>query len=210
MVVVRVWVGKESPDVRQERRIKFIRVGDTVRTAGQFKEELTLNRSPWSTFTPRVQGVGWGSCGSLDEACILGEGRLRQITSPYGVGGETGYTAQEDLKSVNSYNTGEGRILRVWFFHSCIPRPSLVLSALSIPGSPHISSFMGLPDKLLLDRKDGRPRAGPGAQKSLAAEVHMANEQMTQTINVQRAAVLHDPLHTRWLSYPILLGSQTT
>ena len=135
----------------------------------------------------------------------LGEGRLRQITSPYGVGGETDYTAQEDLKSVNSYNRGEGRTLRVWFFHSCIPRPSLVLSALSILGSPHISSFMGLSDKLLLDRRDGRPRAGPGAQKSLAAEVHMANEQMAQTINVQWAAVLHDPLHTQMSFIPYLV-----
>ena len=60
----------------------------------------------------------------------VGVGRVRQISSPYGVGGETGYTAQEDLKSVNSYNMGEGRTIRVWFFHSCIPRPSLVLSAL--------------------------------------------------------------------------------
>ena len=57
-------------------------------------------------------------------------GRVRQRTSPYGVGGETGYTAQEDVKSINSYNTGEGRTIRVWFFPSCIPRPSLVLSAL--------------------------------------------------------------------------------
>ena len=44
-----------------------------------------------------------------------------------GVGGETGYTAQEDLKSVNSYNMGEGRTIRVWFFRSCVPRPSLIL-----------------------------------------------------------------------------------
>ena len=57
-------------------------------------------------------------------------GRVRQIPSPYGVGGETGYTAQEDLKSMNSYNTGEGRMIRVWFFPSCLPRPSLVLSAI--------------------------------------------------------------------------------
>jgi len=56
--------------------------------------------------------------------------RVRQIPSPYGVGGETGYTAQENLKSVNSDNMGEGRMIRLWFFHSCIPRPSLVLSAL--------------------------------------------------------------------------------
>ena len=42
----------------------------------------------------------------MDEAHILGgEGRERQISSPYGVGGATGYTAQDDLNSVNSYNT---------------------------------------------------------------------------------------------------------
>ena len=57
-------------------------------------------------------------------------GRIRHILSPYGVGGETGYTAQEDLKSINSDNMGEGRRIRVWFFHSCIPRSSLIFSAL--------------------------------------------------------------------------------
>ena len=145
----------------------------------------------------------------MDEARILGGGRVRQITSPYGVGGETGDTVQEDLKSVSSYTTGEGRTLRVWFFRSCIPRPSLVLSALSILGSPHVSSFMGLSDKLL-DPGDRRPRAGTGAQKSRGAQVHAANEQMTQTVNVQRAAVLQRPVHARRFSYPILLGSQTT
>ena len=35
------------------------------------------------------------------------EGRVRQIPSPCGAGGETGYTAQEDLKSINSHNTGK-------------------------------------------------------------------------------------------------------
>ena len=40
---------------------------------------------------------------------------VRQMPSPYEVGGETGYTAQEDLKSIYSYNTGEGRMIRVWF-----------------------------------------------------------------------------------------------
>ena len=43
-------------------------------------------------------------------------GRVRQIPSPYGVGGETGYTAQEDLKLFNSYNMGEGGTIRVCFF----------------------------------------------------------------------------------------------
>ena len=69
---------------------------------------------PESTFIPRVQGVGQGSCGSFAD-CMrhiywVG-GRVRQIPSPYGVGGETGYTAQEDLKSINCYNTGEGRMI---------------------------------------------------------------------------------------------------
>ena len=43
-----------------------------------------------------------------------------------GVGGETGNTAQEDLKSVDSYNMGEGRTIRVCCSHSCISRPSLI------------------------------------------------------------------------------------
>ena len=44
-VVVRAWVGKEFPDMRQnERRIKFIRVGDAIRTAGQ--GDPMLNRGP--------------------------------------------------------------------------------------------------------------------------------------------------------------------
>ena len=62
------------------------------------------------------------------------EGRGKQTASPGVVGGETGYTAQEDLKFVNSYNVGERRTVRVWFICSCIPRPSLVAPALSSLG----------------------------------------------------------------------------
>ena len=37
-IVVHAQVGKEFPDMRQnEREIKFIRMGDAVRTAGQLK-----------------------------------------------------------------------------------------------------------------------------------------------------------------------------
>jgi len=57
-------------------------------------------------------------------------GRVRKIPSPCGVGGETGYTGQEEPKSINSYKMGEGKMIRVCFFYSRIPRPSLVLSAL--------------------------------------------------------------------------------
>ena len=43
----RVRVGKEFPDMRQnEREIKLIRVGDTVKILGQFKGEPTLNQGP--------------------------------------------------------------------------------------------------------------------------------------------------------------------
>ena len=46
-VLVCVQVGKEFPDMRQnEREIKFIRVEDAVRVAGQLKGELELNRGP--------------------------------------------------------------------------------------------------------------------------------------------------------------------
>ena len=58
-VVVRVRVGKEFLDMRQnEREIKFIRMGDAVRTVGQLKGEPMLNKGLYSTFIPRAQGVG--------------------------------------------------------------------------------------------------------------------------------------------------------
>ena len=46
-VVVCAWAGKEFPDGRQNKKeLRFIRVGDTVRTVGGLKGELTLNRGP--------------------------------------------------------------------------------------------------------------------------------------------------------------------
>ena len=46
-VVVWTQVGKEFLDNRQnEREIKFIRVGDTVRTAGQLNREPMLSKGP--------------------------------------------------------------------------------------------------------------------------------------------------------------------
>ena len=58
---VMVWaqVGKEFPVMRpKEREIKFIRMGDTVRTVSQLKGEPVLNRGPRPTFIARIQGVG--------------------------------------------------------------------------------------------------------------------------------------------------------
>ena len=41
--MVCAWIGKEYPDMRQnERRIKFIREGDDVRTVDWLKGELTV------------------------------------------------------------------------------------------------------------------------------------------------------------------------
>ena len=43
---------------QNEREIKFIRMGDAVRTVGQLKGEPMLNKGLYSTFIPRAQGVG--------------------------------------------------------------------------------------------------------------------------------------------------------
>ena len=60
-------------------------------------------------------------------------GRVRQNTSSlWGRRGNSLYC------SINSYNMGEGRMIRVWFLHSCIPRPSLVICSF-ILGLPHSS-----------------------------------------------------------------------
>ena len=111
-----------------ERRIKFIRVGDAVRTAGWLKGEPMLSRRPWSIFYPGYMMqdrdlvghllIGWGTYTGFGE-------RKANTFSLCGVGGETGYTAQEDLKFINSYNMGEGRTIRVLFFPFLLPRPSL-------------------------------------------------------------------------------------
>ena len=46
-VMVSAWVGKEFPGMKQnEWEIKFIIMGDTVRTAGQLKGEPMLNGDP--------------------------------------------------------------------------------------------------------------------------------------------------------------------
>ena len=46
-VMVPERVGKEFPDMRQNKReIKFVRVGDAVRTAGQLKQDPMVNRGP--------------------------------------------------------------------------------------------------------------------------------------------------------------------
>ena len=65
-VVVWVQAEKEFPDMRQnEKEIKFIRVEDAVRTAGQLKGELTLNRGPWSTLYPGYKEWDTGLEGHL-------------------------------------------------------------------------------------------------------------------------------------------------
>ena len=129
-----------------EREIKFIRMEDAVRTVGQLNGERTLNSGPQSTFFTQGTRTGirvlWVLCG-LDEACILSGGRVRQIPSPRGVGGETGYTAQGDLKPFKLKNMGVEKTIRVWFFCSCIPRPSLVLPAHLSLG--HHKGYLTLP-----------------------------------------------------------------
>ena len=117
-VVVWAWAGKEFPDMRQnEREIKLIRVGDAVRTGASSRE----NRHWTGVFSPLLYPgyKGWDR-GLVDHLLIgwgvyTGWGKSRAIPSPYGVGAETGYTAQEDLKSVNNYNMVEGKMKRSVF-----------------------------------------------------------------------------------------------
>ena len=128
--------GKGFPDVRQnEREIKFIRVGDAVGTVGQLKGERTLNGGPWSTFIPRVQGVGQGSRGSSADRMrhvYWAEGRVGQIPSPCGLGGETGYTV---LLIVTT--CGGRKDDRVWFCPFLHSKTLLGFICSSVLGSPH-------------------------------------------------------------------------
>ena len=70
--------------------------------------------------------------------------RVKQRPSPYGLGGETGYTAQEDLKSVSRDTMGEGGRSGSGS-RSCIPFPLGFLCTF-VFGSPpsSLSLFLGL------------------------------------------------------------------
>ncbi|KAB0355027.1 hypothetical protein FD755_022486 [Muntiacus reevesi] len=61
-------------------------------------------------------------------ACILGGEEEGRNLLPMG------YEGRQVILFHYSYNMGEGRTRRVWFFRSCILRPSLVLSTLSSLG----------------------------------------------------------------------------
>ena len=85
-----VWarVGKEFPDMRQnERKIKIIRVGDAVRTAGQLKGEPPLTRELLSPLLyPGCKEWGGGLVGPLliGRGTYTGSGgRVRHIPSPW-------------------------------------------------------------------------------------------------------------------------------
>ena len=78
--------------------------------------------------------IGWGR--------YTGWGRVRQIPSPCGAGKETGYTAQEGLKSAFSYNMGEGRTIRVWFFRFLHSKTLLVFFCSFVLGTPHSGSIL--------------------------------------------------------------------
>ena len=73
---------------------------------------------------------------------MVGMGRVRQISSRYVVGGETGYTAQEDLKSVNSYDMGEGRTICVCFFVPAFQDPPWIYLLFSPWATTFLPSFI--------------------------------------------------------------------
>ena len=110
-------------------------MGDAVGTVGQLKGEPMFNWGPSSTFIPRVQGVGQGSCGSFADRMrhvYWAEGRVGQIPSPCGLGGETGYTV---LLIVTT--CGGGKDDRVWFFPFLHSKTLLGFICSSVLGSPH-------------------------------------------------------------------------
>ena len=53
-------------------------------------------------------GSGWSLADWMSHVYWMGKSKANTF-SLCKVGGETGYTAQEDLKSINSYNMGERR-----------------------------------------------------------------------------------------------------
>ena len=67
------------------------------------------------------------------------------------------WSRREDrlYSSVNSYNIGEGRRIRVWFFRSGIPRPSLVLSALLSLSQHNDHSYRYCNDCICVGSGDG-------------------------------------------------------
>ena len=127
-VVVQVWVGKEFPDMRQnEREIKFIQNGRCCQNSGTAQGRADIGWGSLVYFYTQGTRSGLGVLGvicQLDEAHVLGgEKSKANHSSLWGMRGD------RLCRSINSYNMGEGRVIRVLSLHFCIPRASLVLSA---------------------------------------------------------------------------------
>ena len=114
-VLVWVRVEKEFPDMRQMRGKLSLLEWETLlqqrassrenqHRTGVFSPPLYPGYKQWDRGLVGHLLTGWGMCTSTHIYWV--EGGVRQIPSPYGVGEETSYTAQEDLKSINSYNMG--------------------------------------------------------------------------------------------------------
>ena len=59
--MVRLWAGKEFPDTRQsDREIKFVRMGDTVKTVGWLKGEPTVEQGSLVPFYTQGARSGIG------------------------------------------------------------------------------------------------------------------------------------------------------
>ena len=84
-----------------------------------------------------------------------GWGRLRQIPSLHEVGGETHYTAQEDLNPLIVTTWGEGRTRRVWFFPFLYSKTLLGFICSLAFGSPQKGSNTTLKLDSLQGYRDG-------------------------------------------------------
>ena len=113
-------------DFQNEREIKFIRVGDAVRTVSSSRENqcwtgvlsplLYPGYKEWDRGLVGHLLIGWGM--------YTGWGKTRAKTFSLWGRRDRLYC------STNSCDMGEGRTIMSRFFCSCIPTPSLVLSAL--------------------------------------------------------------------------------
>ena len=128
---------------QSEREIKFISV-ETLLEQRPAQERTVFEQGPLVQFYTQSTGSRIGVLRVIADWMRKGVGRrVKQRPSPYGLGGETGYTAQEDLKSVSRDTMGEGGRSGSGS-RSCIPFP-LGFLCTSVLGSPpsSLSLFLG-------------------------------------------------------------------
>ena len=118
------------------------------------------------------------------------EATVRQISSPYAVGGETGYTAHEDLKSIHGYNMGEGKAdngLVFLFLHSKKTLVGFICSfALGSPQEidrekPSTTKQLNQTERIKISLKENKTKTGEKPHKPHSpSEKHKREEKSSE------------------------------